>query len=298
MSVRSEVVALTVATTVIVLSPVPDVGANVNQVAPFLVVDQLVLDVMENVFSSIDDVKFNDDRDTDTDNTKSAAACVIAMSWVFPPPETVTLAVRGDTLVLAVAVNVIVLLPVPVELDTVNQVAPFLVIVQSMLDVMENVFCSAIEVKLIEDVDTDKETSPAACTTLMVSCGIPIPVTEMVAVCCAVSLLVAAETVTFPFPEPDDGEIVSHEVLLEAFHDFVFVSIEKDCSPPVFKKFIELVDSDSVIGTSVTVSRHPLFTNPSKSKTPITFDTLTNDFQFIDMSFKVFKKRCKGTCKK
>ena len=290
-AIRCELDVLAVAAAVIDLSPVPEDGVNVNQVAPFLVMDQLVLDITEKVLSSADDEKLNDDKDTDISKLGNAT-CVIAISCVFPPPETVRVAIRGVVLGFAVAVNVIVLLPVPDELDTVNQVVPFLVIVQLVLDVMEKVCCPAPDVKCIEDVDTDKESTPAACVMLMVSCCTPKPVTEMVAVRCVNSVFVVAATVTVPFPEPDDGETASHDALPATFHDFVFVTIENDCSPPVFKQFIEWVDSDRVIGISLTVSRHPSFTNPSKSNTTITFDTLLN-FQLTVMLLNVLKNGVK-----
>ena len=79
---------------------------------------------------------------------------------------------------------------------------------------------------------------------------------------------------------------MSHEASPATFHDFVFVSIKKGCSPPAVEKLIEWVDSDMVIGISVAVSRHPLLTNPSKSNTTITFAALLNDFQLTDILLK------------
>jgi len=93
---------------------------------------------------------------------------------------------------------------------------------------MENDFSSIPVEKFKDDDETDKTGSTPACVTFMVCSVIPVPVTETVAVRGVDSVLAIVVTVAVPLPDPEEGETVSHEVLLATDHLIVFDSIEND----------------------------------------------------------------------
>ena len=120
-------------------------------------------------------------------------------------PLTVIVAVRGDALVLAVAVSVTVPLPDPEMGETVNHAVPVLEIDQSVLDVMEKDFCSAADVKLTEEDETDNDKLMASCVTMMLWVIPPVvEPTVKVAVRCVVPVLAVDVNVIVPLPAPEE----------------------------------------------------------------------------------------------
>ena len=126
------------AVTVTVPLFVPEVGETVSQEAEPLLTVQLVLEETVKVFCSPENKKLNEDDD----KVNSFSPCVMLMSRDIPPPLTVMVASRLVSDELLVDVTVIVPLFEPEEEESVNQVAPFRVMLQLMLEVMVNAFCS------------------------------------------------------------------------------------------------------------------------------------------------------------
>ena len=91
-----------------------------------------------------------------------APACVTLMICVMPLPLTVTVPVREEDEVLAVVVTVILLPLEPEVTETVSHDAELLII-QLVLEVMVNDFCSPDDAKLIED--SDKVSAGVPCMT-------------------------------------------------------------------------------------------------------------------------------------
>jgi uncharacterized protein involved in cysteine biosynthesis len=159
----------------------PDVAETVSHVSLLLIV-QFVLDVIANDFCSPAAVKTSEAGETDRVGVGDAAACVTLMDCAGTlVPLTVTVAVRWVVAVFAAAVTVIVSSLLPDVAETVSHVS-LLLIVQLVVDVIANDFCSPAAIK--ESADSDKVSVgvAAACVTLTDCAVTPVPLTVTVAV--------------------------------------------------------------------------------------------------------------------
>ena len=192
----------------------PEEGDTVSHEAEPLLTVQLVLEVTEKVFCSLEDEKLSEDGDTD----KLGASCVTLIVRVIPPPLTVMFAVRCE--VVAVAVTVIVPLFEPEAGETVSQDEALLLTLQLILDEIVNCFCSPELEKLNEFNETDKLEGKGCCITLSVFPVTPstLLLTVIVAVRESVFVFGLAITLTVRLFEPYDGDTVSHEASFETVH--------------------------------------------------------------------------------